>query len=152
LSEPSRRALWFIDSSVILRALLDGSLSVRRWWQSQREAGAIFVASRMLEVEVRRSVHNVSEHGGLAISSDSVSFYLGDIFYIEITRDIINAAIAIKPPLTGADSIHVATALGIGNERLAVVTHDAQMARAVKFLGFQAIDPVTDDPKRPPVA
>jgi hypothetical protein len=39
----------------------------------------------------------------------------------------------------------------LGADRVTIVTHDAQTARAAANLGFEVLDPVTDDPGRPAV-
>jgi hypothetical protein len=40
--------------------------------------------------------------------------------------------------------------VGVGS--ITVVTHDKQMADAARGLGFDVLDPVSDDPRRSPVA
>lgn len=100
----------------------------------------------MLEVEVRRVVHNV---GG---DQDIASEYLDEFTLLRIDDDLLDEAIAIEQRLGGADSIHVATALRIGTRTLTVATHDAQMATGALALGFAVVDPVTDDRNRGPVA
>ena len=54
--------------------------------------------------------------------------------------------------LKSGDALHLATALRLGTDAVEIVTHDAQMARAARSLGFAVSDPITDDPGRPPVA
>lgn len=100
----------------------------------------------MLELEVLRVVKNA----GLAV--DVAKEYLDEFSLIAITDDLIDEAIAREPMLGSADSIHVASAIRLDPERVTLVTHDAQMARAALGLGFQVLDPVTDDPGRGPVA
>ena len=41
---------------------------------------------------------------------------------------------------------HIASVLRLGVEKVTIVTQDAQMARAAASLGFDVLDPVTDDP------
>lgn len=65
--------------------------------------------------------------------------------------DLCGEAIALDPVLGGADSVHVASAVRLGVDKVTIVTHDAQMARAAVSLGFDVLDPVTDDPGRPAV-
>ncbi|MCW5952122.1 MAG: hypothetical protein KIT69_07685 [Propionibacteriaceae bacterium] len=68
-----------------------------------------------------------------------------------ISDDLLDEAVALEEKLGGADAFHVASALRLGPEVLTIVTHDRQMAIAAMNLGFDVLDPVTDDPGREPV-
>jgi predicted nucleic acid-binding protein len=141
----SSERTWFVDSSVLLRAIADKSAAAREWFESAYAAGDRFVGSRMLELEVLRVVKNA----GLA--TDVANEYLDEFALIAVGDDLIDEAIALDPVLGGADSVHVASALRLGVDKVTIVTHDAQMARAAASLGFEVLDPVTDDPGRPVV-
>ena len=136
----SSERTWFVDSSVLLRAIADKSAAAREWFESAYAAGDRFVGSRMLELEVLRVVKNA----GLA--TDVAEEYLDEFALIAVEDDLIDEAIALDPVLGGADS-----ALRLGVDKVTIVTHDAQMARAAVSLGFDVLDPVTDDPGRPAV-
>ncbi|MDO5066578.1 MAG: PIN domain-containing protein [Propionibacteriaceae bacterium] len=137
--------IWFVDSSVLLRAITDRSVAARGWFEAAYAAGDRFVGSRMLELEVLRVVKNAGLATGVA------SEYLDEFALIAVTDDLIDEAIALDPPLGGADSVHIASALRLGVDQVTIVTHDAQMARAAASLGFAVFDPVVDDPNRNPV-
>ena len=137
---------FFVDSSVLLRAIVDSSYSAAAWFQSTAAKGAQFVGSRLLEVEVRRIVRNIGADQSI------VSEYLDEFTLLTIDNALLDEAIAIPHRLGGADSIHVASALRVGQRTVTLVTHDAQMAAAANALGFSVLDPVSDDPKRAPVA
>ncbi len=109
-------------------------------------AGDRFVGSRMLELEVLRVVKNT----GLAL--DVANEYVAEFFLIAITDDLIDEAIALNQAPGGADSLHLASALRLGTDAITLVTHNLQQANAAQSLGFTVFDPVTDDPRRPPVA
>ena len=136
---------WFVDSSVLLRAIVDSSASAREWFEAAYAAGDRFVGSRMLELEVLRVVKNA----GLTL--DVANEYLAEFFLIAITDDLIDEAIALDQALGGADSVHLASAQRLGTDAVTIVTHDVQQASAARSLGFTVFDPVTDDPKRPSV-
>lgn len=133
---------WFVDSSVLLRAIAERSPAAREWFESAYAAGDRFVSSRMLELEVLRVVKNA----GLA--TDVAQEYLDEFVLIAVADDLLDEAIALEPVLGGADSVHIASALRLGVNSVTIVTHDAQMARAAISLGFEVLDPVTDDPGR----
>ena len=141
----SSERTWLVDSSVLLRAIADKSDSAREWFETAYAAGDRFVGSRMLELEVLRVVTNAG------LPTDVANEYLDEFALIAVGDDLIDEAIALDPVLGGADSVHIASALRLGVDRVTIVTHDAQMARAAVSLGFEVLDPVTDDPGRPAV-
>lgn len=136
---------WFVDSSVLLRAIADKSAAAREWFETAYAAGDRFVGSRMLDLEVLRVVKNA----GLA--TDVANEYLDEFALIAVGDDLIDEAIALELVLGGSDSLHVSAAPRLGVDRVTIVTHDAQMARVAVSLGFEVLDPVTDDPGRPAV-
>ena len=138
---------WFVDSSVILRALVNNSTAVQTWFTDCVTRDDEWYGSRMLELEVRRVLRDT---GGNQADAD---VFLDRFHLVTITDDIVDDAIAIPYPLSGADAIHVATAITMRALSFTFVTHDAQQARAVRQENiFEVFDPVTDDPGRPPAA
>jgi predicted nucleic acid-binding protein len=137
---------WYVDSSVLVRAIVEQSPAARAWFEDASASGDRFVASRMMELEVRRVTRNAG------VDQDVVSEYVDEFLLMSVTDELVAEAIALEPPLGGADALHVASALRLGPGVLTVVTHDRQMARAATALGFAVLDPVTDDPNRGPVA
>lgn len=144
MTSPDRT--WFVDSSVLLRAIADKSAAAREWFESAYAAGDRFVGSRVLESEVLRVVKNAG------LSTEVANEYLDEFTLIAVEDSLIDEAIALDAVLGGADSLHIAAALRLGVDRLTVVTHGAQMARSAASLGFAVFDPVTDDPQRHAVA
>jgi predicted nucleic acid-binding protein len=136
----------YVDSSVVLRALLKDSPAAQEWFESLRDGDRTLVASRLGELEVRRVAHNAG------VPASRVASYVGRFTYMELVDDLIDDALRIAPPVKAADSLHLAAALRLGVQAVDIVTHDLQMASAAQALGFTVCDPVTDDPNRPPVA
>jgi len=139
-------AVWYVDSSVILRAIVNGSTAARTWCSAAVKQGDAFYGSRMVELEVRRVVHNTGH------TQREADAYLDLFHLISITDDLIDDAIALPYPLGGADALHIATALKLQTLAPTLATHDAQMAHAAQAISFPVTDPVTDDNRRPPVA
>ena len=137
--------VWYVDSSVLLRAIVEQSPAARTWFDAASAAGDRFVASRLMEVEVRRVTKNAG------IDQDVVSDWIDEVMLMSVTDELLGEAVALDVPLGGADSIHVASALRLGPGVLTLVTHDRQMALGARALGFDVHDPVTDDPGRGPV-
>jgi predicted nucleic acid-binding protein len=138
--------VWYVDSSVLLRAVVEQSPAARAWFESASAAGDRFVASRLMEVEVRRVTKNAG------VDQDVVSEWVDEFMLMSVTDELLGEAMALDVPLGGADAIHVASALRLGPSVPTLVTHDRQMALGAKALGFDVHDPVTDDPGRDPVA
>jgi len=138
--------VWYVDSSVLLRAIVEQSPAARAWFEQASASGDRFVASRLMEVEVRRVTKNAG------VDQDVVSDWIDEFMLMSVTDELLAEAIALDPALGGADSIHVASALRLGPTAVTVVTHDRQMATGATALGFDVYDPVTDDPGRGPVA
>lgn len=138
----SSERTWFVDSSMLLGAIADRSLAARESFESASAAGDRFLSSGMLELQVLRVVKNAG------LSTDVAGEYLGEFAPIAVGDDLIEEAIALEPVLGAADSVHIASALRLGAGSVTIVTHDAQMARAAASLGFEVLDPVTDDPGR----
>ena len=87
----------------------------------------------------------------LDVKEDLHIEYLNEFALIAVEDDLIDEAIALDPVLGGADSVHVSSALRLGVDKVTIVTHDAQMAGAAVSLGFDVLDPVTDNPNRPAI-
>ena len=137
---------WYVDSSVLLRAIVDQSRAARAWFEECLDAGDRFVASRLMEVEVRRVTKNAG------VDQDVVGEYVDEFLLMSVSDDLLSEAIALEEKLGGADAIHVASAMRLGPGVVTMVTHDRQMAVAAAHLGFDVFDPVTDDPGRRPVS
>ena len=138
-------ASWYVDSSVMLRMVKEGSVAVRRWFDEAVAAGDVLIASRLMPLEIRRTLHNHR----LSLSNANIS--IGRFLLLSVDDALLDEAEQLAPVLRGADAIHLASALRVGGP-ITVVTHDAQMAAAARQLGLAVLDPVTDDPTRPPVA
>lgn len=140
----AEKTTWYVDSSVLLRAIVEQS-AARAWFENASAQGDNFIASRLMELEVRRVTKNAD------IDQDTVSEYIDEFFLMSVSDDLLAKAIALDERLGGADSIHVASALRLGPTALTIVTHDRELAVASVNLGFNVLDPVTDDPNRGPV-
>ncbi|GAB3919149.1 hypothetical protein GCM10011575_29530 [Microlunatus endophyticus] len=136
---------WYVDSSVLLRAIVEQSRAAKAWFESASAAHNRFVASRLMELEVRRVTKNAG------VDQDIVSEYVDEFFLMSVNDELLAEAVALDERLGSADAIHVASALRLGVGTLTMVTHDRQMAKAASNLGFAVLDPVTDDPNREPV-
>ncbi|MDR2703798.1 MAG: PIN domain-containing protein [Cellulomonadaceae bacterium] len=132
---------WYIDTNVLVGIITRRSPAAVAWFQEADARGDVFISSSFLKPEVLHVVNR-------SIAQD----YLQDILLLKVDNDLMEEAAAIPGALSGADAIHIASAERIRNDNPIIVTHDAQMARAAKALAFEVLDPITDDPNRPPAA
>lgn len=131
---------WVVDSSAALRAILGHSEAAKSWFNAAKNRGDYLIISRFGELEIVRTTKRL----GFPIS-DAHLFLAGfDVATVDDALLLEAAAIPFK--LSGADSVHIATALEYGNSVVGLVTHDREMAEAAKNLGFTVLDPVTEDP------
>ena len=154
----SRR--WYLDTSVLLRAMLGDSPSALAWLNKAFTAGDEFYSSHLLETETMRTIHNSHlAAGGVDYPDWSIPrMWLDRINRVHITQAILADAILLAASIRTLDAIHLATADALGSS-VGVVTHDARMAEAIRTLNAHPVhprrlrvyDPVDDDPTHPPV-
>ena len=138
---------YYVDSSVVLRALLGHSPATHNWFETLKNDGeASLVASRIGELEVTRVAYNAG------VADSEVDDYTERFAYLPVDDGLVDEALALKVVVKSADALHLAAALRLRPDPVIFITHDFQLANAAKALGFQVHDPVTDDPGRPPVA
>lgn len=127
-------AVFYLDSSVALRAILDVPERVRlQAWMA--EPGSVHVSSRLLRTEVMR----VLRRDGRPLSDGAA--LLDRVGLIDITRQTHAGAESFHRHIRTLDALHVATALLIG-EPVTIATHDATMKSVASDLGLAVIDPV----------
>lgn len=145
-------AAYLIDTSVLLRAAIDGSRAAAVWFDARLAEEAFLVGSRWLATETLRVVVN-RELRGDVVDRTTVEAYLEAIDLLGLDDAIADQAATIPHVLRGGDALHVATAQRLARDggEVVIVTHDDQMAAAARALGFAVVDPVTDDPNRSPV-
>jgi predicted nucleic acid-binding protein len=131
---------WYVDTSVLLRVIKEGSPASSNWFSTSLSAGDRMISSLFLDVEARHILRNAN------LSERPLDDYLGDILLLSVDDELMAEAASLRVPIRGADSIHLASALRVGPENIWLATHDQQMADAAAVLGITTYDPVTDDP------
>lgn len=131
--------IWYVDSSALLRAMVERTTGARRWFEQASARGDRFVASRLMEVEVRRVTENAGVDQGI------VGQYVDESMFLHITDELLDRAIAFDQHLGGAGAIHVASGLLIGADVLVLVSHGRRMLAAARALGLRVLDPVDGD-------
>lgn len=122
------------------------SPAAAKWFdlRTTNEPGSL-ISSRLLRTEITRVLLRDSQ------PLERRSEILDYLWLVPLTDSILNTADLIASQLKTLDAIHLASAIASGLDPT-IITHDAKMAEVARELGFTVHDPVTDDPKRGPVA
>ena len=134
----------YLDSSVVLRPLLDQPRKLSAWgqWDSA-------FSSELMGVECRRVIDRLRLEGvfndqELAETVGQLSRIEKTIRRIRLSRSIIHAASQTMPTVVKTlDALHLATAVAIRDRRqveLLFATHDSQQAIAARSLGFTCLE------------
>lgn len=130
--------VYYLDTSVALRALLGHSPSAAAWIdQITADAEHTVVSSRILRTELTR----VLRREGLAVNRrDEI---LDVLSLVPVTEGVLAASEAIEPHVKTLDAIHLGSVIAAGLDAT-VVSHDAGMLAAATSLGYSTLDPVTE--------
>jgi len=126
--------LAYVDSSALTKLVLveAETAGMLRWYiESERLA-----SSRLGVIETRRAAAR-RDHDPTRLDQVLRSFTV-----LEIDSVVATAAAALHPPsLRTLDAIHLATALGLGDELDAFVTYDDRLAEAARALRLPVVSP-----------
>ncbi len=130
--------IFYLDTSVAVRALLGHSASAANWIdQTTADEEHLVVSSRILRTELTR----VLRREGLPVNRrDEV---LDVLSLVPLTDGVLAAAEAIEPHLKTLDAIHLGSVIAAGLDAT-IVSHDAAMIAAADALGYQNFDPVIE--------
>jgi len=135
-SEPV--GIHYLDTSVILRIILGHSESAAVWFDARLHEGDRLATSRLAVLETVRVLRRESLDTGLG------NDFFGQMTLLSVDDALLEDAGEIGPHVKSLDALHLASALRIGTDYVAVVTHDTNMLRTAAELGFTVHDPVTD--------
>src|SRR5437899_2377747 len=134
----------YLDSSVVLRPLLDQPRKLRVWGQWQAA-----YSSELLGVECRRAIDRLRlealyDDKQVAQAMEQLGKIERTVKRIRLTRTILQAASRTTPTIVKTlDAIHLVSAAAIRDRRgieLLFATHDGQQATAARALGFTCIE------------
>lgn len=134
----------YLDSSVVLRPLLDQPRKLQSWGQWENA-----YSSELLGVECRRVIDRLRllalyDDKQVAQAIERLSRIERTIKRIRLTKSIIQAASKTMPTIVKTlDAFHLASALVMRERRgveLLFATHDGQQATAARALGFTCLE------------
>jgi hypothetical protein len=130
-------SLYYIDTSAALKLLAEESHSHAFAKFYDESAGASWVSSALLRIEVIRAVTRVMP----AALPDARALLLA-FDYVSIDDEVVDAAMN-EPDrmLRSLDAIHLATARVLGTDLDGLATYDDRLAVAAKDAGISVIDP-----------
>jgi uncharacterized protein len=130
-------SVYYIDTSAALKLLVEESHSRAFAEFYDRHAGASWVSSASLRIEVMRAVGRVMP----AVLADARDLVLA-FDYVAIDDDVVDAAMN-EPDrsLRSLDAIHLATARIFGEELAGLATYDDRLAVAAKDAGIAVVAP-----------
>jgi hypothetical protein len=134
----------YLDSSVVLRHLLDQPNKLVSWGQWQAS-----YSSELLGVECRRVIdrlrlESIFSDEEVAMAMERLEQMEKTIKRVRLTRSIIHAASKTMPTVVKTlDAFHLVTAIALRERRgieLSFATHDAQQATAARALSFTCLE------------
>ena len=130
--------VYYLDSSVVLRALLGHSPSAASWIdRTTADDRHTVVSSRILRTELTR----VLRREGLPVTRRGE--ILDVVSLVPVTEGVLAASEAIEPHVKTLDAIHLGSVIAAGLDAT-IVSHDAGMRAVARSLGYPTFDPVED--------
>lgn len=125
----------YLDSSAIVKLVVrePESAALRRYLRARRP----YLASALVRTEVARAVLPNGDAAGRHAAE-----ILQRLDLVRITNRVLNDAGSMRPAsLRSVDTLHLATAVLLGDAVGVVVTYDERMAEAARALGFTVAAP-----------
>lgn len=130
-------SLYYIDTSAALKLLAEESHSRSFAAFYDENAGASWVSSALLRIEVIRAVARVMP----AALPDARDLLLA-FDYVSIDDDVVDAAMNEPDRMRRSlDAIHLATARVLGPDLDGLATYDDGLAAAAKDAGIPVVEP-----------
>jgi predicted nucleic acid-binding protein len=127
---------WYVDTSAFLKLVVeeDHSGPLRRWAEANEDG---LFSSVLMRVEALRSVRRHSP-SALAATRDR----LDTVALLPVTRAAYDLAAELDPAVPRTlDAVHLAVALGLGNDLEGVATYDDRLASAATLYGVPVAKP-----------
>jgi predicted nucleic acid-binding protein len=141
----------YVDSSVLLRVVLQESRALREWRRIRRP-----IASELVRLECRRTIDRARIRERLsdevvAQQRAAVLEVLDGFDTVPLDSVVLERAAEPFPTLLGSlDAIHLATALLVRTriKDLHFATHDGEVGTAARAMGFKVLGMPAKTPRR----
>jgi uncharacterized protein len=129
----------YLDASAIVKlATNEPESGVLRAWLQVRTP---LVTNRVSTVEVARAVRRKGG-GAVARSRAAIHAAFQSVAIVELDAETAARAADLRPPtLRALDALHLAAALGFGDELATFVTYDRRLADAARAAGLEVAAP-----------
>ncbi len=130
-------SLYYADTSAVIKLLVEETHSHDFAAFYDEQAGAEWVSSALLRVEVTRAVTRIAP----ALLRDARDLLTG-FSYISMDDEVIDGAMG-EPDrlLRSLDAIHLATARILRDDLTAIVSYDDRLLKAAADAGLDAVSP-----------
>ena len=129
-------AVAYLDASAIVKLIVDepNSAALREWLRTR----PVRASAALSRTEVVRAVRRIGPDA-VARARDGIR----DLRLIQIDDRLLDSAGTLDPQvLRSLDAIHLAAALSLGDDLLAIVSYDDRMLDGARLLGLPAVRPV----------
>lgn len=132
----------YLDSSAVLKLLVrEPETAGLDAWLEER-ADDTWVTSELTLVEVGRAVRRLDED-----LLPSARALLGDVDLVRLSPAVVRDAQDVRPPvLRTLDALHLASALRVRSELVALLTYDDRLFAAAEVAGLPAVAPGRTQP------
>ncbi len=135
----------YLDSSVLLRKMLNADHAYSNFTQFEKIGSSELISIECHRVLDRYRMENLLDDDQIAEAKASLKEIILGMYIIEISDSIKIRAQGSFPTILGTlDAIHISSALlwkeNEHIETLTIVSHDKQMNKCAKALGFAIIE------------
>ncbi|MCL1897470.1 MAG: PIN domain-containing protein [Micrococcales bacterium] len=127
---------YYLDSSILLHALLPGGNKLARsWLDSVLADGAALFSSKLLRLETARALRREG------LPTKVAEAVLVKVALVSLDDAVLKVAELIEPHVKSLDAIHLATLIQV-DQAAALVTSDRTLSLAARQLGINCLNPL----------
>ena len=128
--------LFYIDASVAIHVMDRTDSRVVAWFNQRMNQRDVVASSALLRLEVTRYLLRLGRS-----FSDAEDLFSA-LAFSPVDNTLIREAEAITPYIKTLDTLHLATALRLGDALTSLISDDAKMTRAAQTLGMATYNPL----------
>ena len=128
--------LYYIDASVAIHVMDRTDSRVVAWFNERMNQQDVVASSALLRLEVTRYLLRLGR------SFPDAEDLFSALAFSPVDNTLIREAEAITPYIKTLDTLHLATALRLGDALTSLISDDAKMTRAAQTLGMATYNPL----------